>query len=127
MKFLSFAIVSFLSMAAVAAPSQSEIDQKGLEIAFKKSDSLQTMAGQKLATSLAAELPATGGTINKVTNSCVEDVEDIVFECQLVISNVDKSGQTESSTSIRYELEKETNGLPSDDLLTVSITVKRAG
>ena len=107
-----------------------EVNKMAMKILFKNADKFKVDQETESLSSILAEALSTGETThNKVSNSCVYDKDDSVFNCSLFILNADDAvkGRTESSMTIRYRLEKDANGVPSQDLFWTSVIVDRAG
>jgi len=121
--FLALTLSATLSFAT----SQGSVNQKALEILLKQSSKLSTIEGKTVANILASELMTSETTHNKISNTCTFDKNDQLFNCELRILNQDDNGGSESSTTIKYQLQRKSSGAPSDVLFKVSVEVERAG
>lgn len=111
---------------ASASNKESLINEMALKIVLQNSGVLTEASGETLAEILAKHITTQPNTNNKVSNSCKYDPSDELFKCTLSILNTDDSEQTESGVYIQYELEDK-DGLPSEDLFQLSISVTYAG
>lgn len=122
-------LVSAFSMATFASPSAEQINHSALDILISNSGKLASEELQKVSSILARALTTNEKTHNKISNGCVYDKPDNAFKCRLIILNRDdkENARTESIVEIRYELERGSNGLPSDDLFYLTVQVIYGG
>jgi hypothetical protein len=124
-----FAIALMASVTSFAAPTAGQVNQKAYEILVANASQLHVEGEGSgyLSTLLAKEFAPSPRTTVSAKNACKFDGGDSVFNCELVILNRDNSGETESATIIRYQLEKDSSGLPSSNMPYMSVDVSIAG
>ena len=102
MKYLVIALLTLFSLNVMAAPTQSEIDNKALEILLKNSGKFMDQDGKLVSTTLSSELVTIGETHNKISISCKYDFNDEVFKCLFQILNADDTGTGRTESSINF-------------------------
>ena len=131
---LLISLFTLLTLSTAGAASSSAIDldktnQVALEILLKNSGVFRSQEGKRISDVLSKQLVTDNDNHHKISNNCSYDKVDELFKCTLIIANTDDAieERTESSTAIRYELERAQNGLPSDVLFSLTAIVDQAG
>ena len=112
-----------------AQVSADVVNRTAMEILIKNSGRMTSQEGETVAQILSRSLSTEGATNNKIMNNCSFDNGDEIFKCILTISNRDDQAKprTESTLTIQYQLERLSNGRPSENLFYLSVQVDRAG
>lgn len=124
-------LMAFLN--AQASVQNAAVEQRALAVLLENSGKVselnqETTSSTRLSKVLASALLVGSNANIKTSNSCELDTSDNAFKCTFTILDRDDDGTSESSTSIRYQLEvdRKTN-LPSQNMLFLSVDVERAG
>jgi hypothetical protein len=129
----TFAVVAFLFATQAFATSiitPQQVNEAGLSALLANSERMTDQDGVKVSDLLSRSLLTSATTHNKISNECAYDRGDQLYKCELTILNADDKakGRTESSLSIRYELEADSKTkMPSKDLFTLSVNSMIAG
>jgi hypothetical protein len=125
LKFSMFITFGLLSLSALAAQTKAQVNDKAQYILIKNMNSLVTQTGMPLASEIAEDLKRAkkGDKSYKIMNSCTYDKDDSLFECKLSIRQPSKG--LDSLVEVNYELEREHDGLPSEDLLSLAVEVNK--
>ncbi len=125
MKSLVASLTLILSFAAVAAPTQRQINARAQQLLVSNIAELSYVADSD-ETGPLSEIWAEVDSDATLVTACLYNEDDEVFNCTTAISTSDTSFGTELEGELRiqYQLEKGANGLPSDfAFLTVAFSV----
>lgn len=122
MKLTLFLSIVLLSTSALAVTKKSQVNDKAYSILLRNMNSLVTQTGLPLASEIAEDLKRAnkGDKSYKIQNNCAYDRDDSLFDCKLSIRRL------ESLVEVNYELERGHDGLPSEDLFSLTVEVNKA-
>ena len=123
-QILTSVIVALTSLSAFAAPSQKAINKEAYRIMYVNRKVLTSQEGVTLERTVMSIASSTGNVSKSM--SCEYDRNDELFNCTLIVSDKDETG--ESAVIIQYQLERDSKtGLPSKNLLYKSFEATFAG